>query len=116
MTPTFKENIQALKRRYRSIQEDIDPSLNDMEIGKFLGDKIQGVSHVVYKLRLKNRDAQRGKRGGYRLIYCVVPQESLTQVGLLTIYSKSDQEDISIKEVIHIIEQFLEQASFRVED
>jgi mRNA-degrading endonuclease RelE of RelBE toxin-antitoxin system len=108
MTPTFKANIQALKRRYKSIQEDVDLTLNDIKIGKFLGDKIQGVSHVVYKLRLKNRDAQRGKRGGYRLIYCVVLKESLIKVGLLTIYSKSDQEDISTKEVIHIIQQFSE--------
>ncbi len=55
------------------------------------------------KLRIKNRDIQKGKSGGYRLIYQV---ESLTSILLLTIYSKADREDISNKEIRRILNKF----------
>ncbi|WP_365672290.1 hypothetical protein [Okeania sp. SIO3I5] len=43
-------------------------------------------------MRIKNSNIQKGKSSGYRLIYQV---ESETSVLLLTIYSKTEREDIS---------------------
>lgn len=43
---------------------------------------------------------KKGKSGGYRLIYQV---ESPTSILLLTIYSKSEREDISTTEIQAIL-------------
>jgi mRNA-degrading endonuclease RelE of RelBE toxin-antitoxin system len=59
--------------------------------GGIPGDQIPDVGYSVYKVRLSNRDAQRGKSGGYRVIYYLkTPQRII----LIDIYSKSDQVDI----------------------
>ena len=51
-------------------------------------------------MRLKNSDSQKGKSGGYRLIYWIVSPEVIV---LLDIYSKSDQSDIEVDEIRQII-------------
>ncbi|MFM6038876.1 MAG: type II toxin-antitoxin system RelE/ParE family toxin [Sphaerospermopsis kisseleviana] len=55
---------------------------------------------MVFKVRVKNSNIQKGKSAGYRIIYQV---ESPTNVLLLTIYSKSDQEDITPQEIKNIL-------------
>jgi mRNA-degrading endonuclease RelE of RelBE toxin-antitoxin system len=57
---------------------------------------------VVYKVRVRNRDARRGTRGGYRVIYYVRKRD---HVVLLTIYSKADQGDIDPASIARIIDQ-----------
>lgn len=54
-------------------------------------------------MRVPNRDAQSGKSGGYRVIYYIVTDE---QRLLLTIYSKTDQTDITPDELLRIIEEW----------
>jgi mRNA-degrading endonuclease RelE of RelBE toxin-antitoxin system len=58
---------------------------------------------MVFKVRVRNRDIQRGKSAGYRLIYQVESSDSLL---LLTIYSKSDREDVEAKEILEILNEF----------
>lgn len=59
-----------------------------------------GENYVILKVRVKNSNIQKGKSAGYRLIYQV---ESENSVLLLTIYSKSDREDISPNEIRSIL-------------
>jgi mRNA-degrading endonuclease RelE of RelBE toxin-antitoxin system len=88
LTPEFQMKYKGLKKRYRNIQADIKPIFTDLENGLILGDQLSGTDDIVIKVRVQNRDAQRGKSGGYRLIYWVV---SPTLIVMLDIYSKSDQ-------------------------
>ena len=60
------------------------------------GQRIPGVGYAVYKVRLPNRSARRGKSGGFRVIYYAQIADTVT---LLAIYSKSEDVDISIKEI-----------------
>ena len=60
------------------------------------GQRIPGVGYAVYKVRLPNRSARRGKSGGFRVIYYAQIADTVT---LLAIYSKSDDVDISIREI-----------------
>jgi mRNA-degrading endonuclease RelE of RelBE toxin-antitoxin system len=62
-----------------------------------------GEEYLVYKVRVRNSNIQKGKSAGYRLIYQV---ESPTSILLLTIYSKSDREDITTNEIIDIVANF----------
>jgi len=101
----FKLALKYLSKRYRRIKSDVQPIIDELEAGEKPGDRIQGTDSIVYKVRIKNTDAQKGKSGGYRLIYYVQVESTII---LITIYSKSDQTDISAEEIIQIIEELEE--------
>jgi mRNA-degrading endonuclease RelE of RelBE toxin-antitoxin system len=105
LTPEFYRNLRDLNKRYRHIRADIQTVIQDLEVGNFIGDRISGIGedYVMLKVRIKNRDIQKGKSAGYRLIYQV---ESPTSVLLLTIYSKSDRSDITAAELRSIAAEF----------
>ena len=65
----FKRNLRALSKRYRHIRSDLEPLLAQLQAGDCPGDQISGSISTVFKVRLRNTDAQRGKSGGYRVIY-----------------------------------------------
>ena len=67
-----------------------------------MGDRLAGLgeNYIVIKVRIKNSNLQKGESAGYRLVYQV---ESPTNVLLLTIYSKSDHDDISSAEILNIL-------------
>jgi mRNA-degrading endonuclease RelE of RelBE toxin-antitoxin system len=70
-----------------------------------VGDRIAGIgeSYAVLKARVRNSNIQKGKSSGYRLIYLVESPESVL---LLTIYSKSDREDITADQISKILREF----------
>ena len=68
-TPEFKRNVRRLARKYRRIRSDVAPVIERLERGETPGDQIQRTGFSVFKVRIRNRDAQRGKSGGYRMIY-----------------------------------------------
>ena len=102
-TREFQKKIRALTKRYRHIQSDLQPILEKLSQGKILGNRITGTKAVVYKLRVKKSDIQKGKSGGYHLIYWLQTSESIV---LLDIYSKSEQDNIAIATIQKIIENF----------
>jgi len=97
----FLKDLKRLKKKYPKIRNDIEPIIEALQKGETPGDRIQGTQHyVVYKERAKNSDANKGKSGGYRIIYQIVDVQNVI---LLTIYSKTDQPDISAKVIVEII-------------
>lgn len=102
----FKSRLRTLVKRYRSIRSDLQPLLNELQSGNFPGDRLTKTGSTVFKVRLKNSDIQKGKSGGYRVIYqlrddiCVL---------LIVIYFKSDQEDFPVDQIREIIAAFDEQ-------
>lgn len=101
--PTFKRNLRNLAKKYRSIRNDIQPVIEQLEQGELPGDKISGIGYEVFKLRVRNSDIQKGKSGGYRLIYYVKTAKGIV---LLTIYTKSEQVDIAADEISNIISEY----------
>ncbi len=99
-TPEFKRNLRQLAKKYRHIREDVQPTIDQLADGAKPGDQVTGVQHEVYKVRVGNSDARKGKSGGYRIIYHV---KEGAAVVLITIYSKSDQADVSAAEIRRII-------------
>jgi mRNA-degrading endonuclease RelE of RelBE toxin-antitoxin system len=100
-TSLFKRRLKGLAKRYRQIQQDIQPVLEQILRGNFVGEQIAGTTYTVYKVRAKNSDAQAGKSGGYRLIYQI---EAPSSVILHLIYSKTDQATIAADEIRELIE------------
>jgi mRNA-degrading endonuclease RelE of RelBE toxin-antitoxin system len=102
-SPTFSRNLRTLVKKYRSIRKDVQPVIAQLEQGELPGDKISGVGHDVFKLRVRNSDNQKGKSGGYRLIYYV---KTAVGIILLTIYTKSEQVDIAADDLRSIIAEY----------
>ncbi len=96
----FEKDLKKLRKNYRSVDKDIKPLINQLESGETPGDRIDGNKYSVYKVRLKNSNIQSGKSGGYRTIYYIRTPESVL---LTSIYSKSQQENISNLEIEQII-------------
>ena len=99
-SPVFLNNIKSLAEKYRNIAKNIQPIVAQLGAGEFLGDQIPNVGYAVFKLRIRNNDAQKGKSGGYRLIYYLKTNDSII---LLTLYSKSEKSDIDtdiLKDII----------------
>jgi mRNA-degrading endonuclease RelE of RelBE toxin-antitoxin system len=96
----FATEIRQLAKRYRRIRLDIQPIIDQLEAGELPGDQIPGMDYTLFKVRVRNSDAQRGKSGGYRIIYYL---KTVTQILLVTIYSKSDKSDITAAEVQEIV-------------
>lgn len=100
---TFKRNARRLLKKYPQLSKDVNSFIQQLQTGEILGDLIQNVGSNVYKARIKNSDNQKGKSAGYRVIYYFKKEE---QLFLVTIYSKSEQSDISAKEICSIIDDW----------
>ena len=103
LTPRFKKDLRELAKRYRSIRSDIQPLIEQLQAGEILGDRIAGVKYQVFKVRLKNSNIQKGKSGGYRVIYYLKTAQAII---LATIYSKSDISDVSNEIIEEAIAQY----------
>jgi mRNA-degrading endonuclease RelE of RelBE toxin-antitoxin system len=108
-TPHFEKQVKSLKKKYPNVAKDVEPLIDDLEGGALPGERLQRlVSYEAYKVRLPNRDTQRGKSGGYRVIYYVRTAETIY---LLEIYAKSEVDNISDTEIIVQILEAIDQDS-----
>jgi mRNA-degrading endonuclease RelE of RelBE toxin-antitoxin system len=112
-SPTFNRNLRSLAKKYRNIRNDIQPVIEQLQRGELLGDQLSGIGYEVFKLRVRNSDIQKGKSGGYRLIYYV---KTANGIILLTVYTKSEQADIVADEIRSIIAEYEQRAVENEED
>lgn len=63
-TAYFDSAIRQLAKRYRRIRIDVQPVIEQLEAGELPGDQIPDIGYSVFKVRVRNSDAQRGKSGG----------------------------------------------------
>ncbi len=110
-TDRFDARIRKLGKRYRSIRLDIKPIIEQLESGELPGDQIAGVEYDLFKVRVKNSNNQKGKSGGYRVIYYLRTENHIM---LVAIYSKSDEADIGIAETREILTR--SEAQLKLED
>lgn len=97
-TDFFRKLIKELRKRYRHIEKDIDKFIGTIHEINDLGIPL---GNNLYKARIKNSDALRGKSGGYRLItYLQLKNNKLT---LIYIFSKSDIANLSEKQLDEIV-------------
>ena len=82
----FERQLKSLAKRYPSLKADIAQLRSELFENPFMGGK--------------------GKSGGARVItYVITVQEDGIEVTLLTIYDKSDRENISDKELLDLLKQ-----------
>lgn len=97
-TPEFIKNLKTLKKKYKNIKSDVLELANELKKNPTIGTDL---GHNTFKIRIKNSDNNKGKSAGYRIItYCINDKK---EVSLVTIYSKSEKEnilDLELKELI----------------
>jgi len=92
-TNEFKRRAKALEKKYHSFQSDYNAFLDEIEKNPTMGTSL---GEGVYKCRMAITSKGKGKSGGARVItYVIVPEEDYTSVRLLTIYDKSEIENVS---------------------
>ena len=98
--PEFDRRAKALAKKYPSLKRDLGDLVNEL-----LEDPRQGSSlgKGCYKVRMSIGSKGKGKSGGARVITCVRVVGEV--VWLLTVYDKSEQADISDKELARLLEE-----------
>ena len=98
--PRFEKELKRLAKKYKKIADDL--TLFKQEI---LKNPVMGISlgNHCYKIRVPNSSVPTGKSGGFRIITLVKVEKE--KIILLTIYSKSDKEDISDDELKDILRE-----------
>ena len=103
----FKKSIKQLKKKYPNCIDVIEGVISDFEVGKFIGEDCKNLgleqNKAVKKCRIKNIDSQKGKSGGFRLIYYI--DYELKYVNMLQIYSKNNTENILYSEIKQMLKE-----------
>ena len=100
--PTFRKELKRLSKKYPSLKTDLSELFDSLE-----ENPIQGVSlgSDCYKIRLAISSKGKGKSGGARVITNFVVTENTLY--LLSIYDKSDKDNLSDKELEDLLKQII---------
>ena len=97
-THKFEKEIKRLLKKFPSIKNEYASLISELKNNPTLGTSL---GEDCYKIRLAIASKNKGKRGGARIISYVVVDD--VTVFLLTIFDKSEQSNISSKELKAII-------------
>jgi mRNA-degrading endonuclease RelE of RelBE toxin-antitoxin system len=104
----FERELSRLNRKYPSVVDEVGILVEQLEQGDLPGDKVPDVGYDIYKVRLRNRSASRGKSGGFRVIYYI---RRTDYIGMVSIYVKSEQTDIRPEKIRTLIKRYEDQQS-----
>ena len=99
---TFVKDVKQLKKRYKNILDDIEEFKIILENTPTIG---TALGYGLYKVRIKNRNKNQGKRGGYRVITCFIDDNDT--IYLVKMYDKSEIENIKTQKLLEIIKEEL---------
>ena len=98
LTSRFEKELKRLVKKFPSLKEEFAALINDLNAnpisGTFLGND-------CYKIRIAISSKGKGKSGGARAISYVYIESNT--IYLLTIYDKSEKEDLKTNELKEMI-------------
>ena len=108
-TPNFEREAKKLIRKYRSLKIELAQLISALDEDPRKG---KSIAENVFKIRVAVKSKGKGKSGGLRIITYVeaevVEKEEIIEVFLLSIYNKSDYENVSDSFIKGLIEDVLE--------
>lgn len=96
--PKFRKELKKLAKKYPSIKSDFAKLVEVLEANHIQGTSI---GNNCYKIRLAIQSKGKGKSGGARVITNILISE--TTVYLISIYDKSEKENLSDKELKELL-------------
>ena len=102
-TAEFERTLKKLRKRYASMKEDYIKFLSELQENPLMGTEIK---HGLRKVRMAIASKQKGKSGGARVItHTVIYNATDADVTLLQMYDKSDQENITDRELKELLKR-----------
>ena len=98
VTDGFKKHAKGIANKHRSLKSDLNKLIDSLEENPIQGEPL---GKDCYKVRMAITSKGKGKSGGSRVITCIKIVNQT--VYLLTIYDKSDKENISDKELEELL-------------
>ncbi len=98
--PEFINELKKLAKKYPSLKVEIQNFIESLSENPFQGTSLGG---GTYKIRLSINSKGKGKSGGARIITNVVVVNEI--VYLLSIYDKSEKENLTDKELKFLLKQ-----------
>jgi mRNA-degrading endonuclease RelE of RelBE toxin-antitoxin system len=102
--PEFERQVKRLQKKFRNIRTDLLDLQKVLLSNPKAGEPIRGLRGKIYKLRHASSDLERGKSGGFRIIYYFIHSDQ--NIYLLTIYPKSEKENIQVAEIVKLLKQY----------
>ncbi len=102
--PPFDKQVKALNKKYPSLKGDLT------ELCKTLVDNPTAGTLLfddVYKIRMSIKSKNKGKSGGARVIYFNIfaQRNDRNEIVLLSIYDKSEQDNITNKQIQNALKE-----------
>lgn len=98
VTAEFEKALKKIFKKQRSIKNDLAQLISSLETNPQQGTPL---GNNCYKIRLAIKSKGKGKSGGARVITNIVIAD--TTVYLLTIYDKTDKENLRNKELEELL-------------
>ncbi len=97
--PAFRKGVKRLVKKYPNLKTDLEILFESLEQNPTQG---KSLGRNCYKVRFAITSKSKGKRGGARVITnFVISNETIY---LLSIYDKSDKDNITDKELDELLE------------
>jgi|ERR1051326_6789020 mRNA-degrading endonuclease RelE of RelBE toxin-antitoxin system len=103
VTRNFAREFKKLSKKYYSLRQDLGLLEKELMLNPRLGTPLGGGAH---KIRLAVKSKKKGKSGGLRVITYVELNlfvSDQTDIFLLSIYDKSETENISREEILRLV-------------
>jgi hypothetical protein len=88
----FKRQFRQLRKKYRSLTDDLEEFQKELKENPFQGDDLGG---GVRKIRMAIGSKGKGKSGGARILTLNVLVSNDADITLLTIYDKNEIDNVS---------------------
>ena len=88
----FKRQFRQLRKKYRSLTDDLEEFQKELIKNPFQGDDLGG---GVRKIRMAIGSKGKGKSGGARILTLNVLVSNDADITLLTIYDKNEIDNVS---------------------
>lgn len=99
----FETSAKALKKRHKSLNDDLSELISSLEINPFQGSLL---APGIRKIRMAITSKGKGKSGGARVItFTVVFAQTAGRVYLIEIYDKSENDTVDVKVIQEKIEE-----------
>ena len=97
----FLKEAKQLSKKFKLLKNDLKQAVEEIETNNDLGVYL-GLN--LFKKRVRNSSIPTGKSGGFRVI---VYQQIEDKIVLISIYSKTEKENLSDEELGEIIKQYI---------
>jgi len=104
--PRFEKDVKKLKKKFPKIKNDLVKFINELSSNHELGINL---GENIFKVRIPNSSIPTGKSEGFRIITYYKTNDTLY---LVTIYSKTEEDNILTDKLRQIVKEEIEKISF----